>query len=209
MIQKIIQTQENERKVLSRELHDQFGQSLLALHLKVESHIEDGRLDPELGAEIRSRISELIEDIHRLVQGMRAPVLDDYGLDVALRSLVAETSHSDITIDYHYGGSEESQRLPGPVEVTLYRIAQEALTNVLRHSGASRASLIVLQTSEEVMLLVEDDGCGFDADNPAAGERPRLGIVGMKERAALLGGSCTVQSEMGIGTTVRVRIPLK
>ena len=209
LIQKIIQTQEDERKMLSRELHDHFGQSLLALHLNVESQVDDGRLDPELGAEVQRRISELIEDIHRLVQGMRAPVLDDYGLDVALRGLVAEASPSDLTIDYHYSGSEGARRLLGPVEVTLYRIAQEALTNILRHSRASHASLIVLQKSEEVMLLVEDDGCGFDTGNPTAGERARLGIVGMKERASLLGGSCAVQSETGIGTTIRVRIPLK
>ncbi len=209
LIEKIIQTQENERKTLSRELHDQFGQSLLALHLRVESNVDQARLDPDLGGEIQRNISELIDDIHRLVQGMRPPVLDDFGLDVALRGMVSEALSSEgLSIDYHYSGPEGQGRLPGRVEVTLYRIAQEALTNVLRHSHASRASVIVLQKTEEVMLMVEDDGCGFDAGNFKDKEPGRLGILGMKERASLLGGSCTVQSETDRGTTIRVRIPL-
>ncbi|GMR24518.1 MAG: histidine kinase [Acidobacteriota bacterium] len=209
LIEKIIQTQENERKTLSRELHDQFGQSLLALHLRVESNVDQGRLDPDLGGEIQQKISELVDDIHRLVQGIRPPVLDDYGLDVALRGMVSEALNAEgLSIDYHYSGPEGQGRLPGRVEVTLYRIAQEALTNVLRHAHASRASVIVLQKTEDVMLLVEDDGSGFDAGNFKNNEHGRLGILGMKERASLLGGSCTVESDTDRGTTIRVRIPL-
>jgi signal transduction histidine kinase len=209
LIEKIIQTQEEERKSISRELHDQLGQALLALLLMVQSCGEGEKPAPDTLRQMESKIRALIDEIHGMVQGMRPPILDDFGLDSALARLTAELSdYSGVSIDYQYLNSPGLGRLPSRTEITLYRIAQEAITNVVRHAKADRASLIVLQHRDDVVLLVEDHGCGYD---PAAVQvdGTHLGITGMKERAALLGGSCTVESAPGSSTTVRIRIPIK
>jgi signal transduction histidine kinase len=140
---------------------------------------------------------------------MRPPILDDFGLDSALERLVEELSdYSGVAIDYQYTSPPDSVRLPSRVEVTLYRIAQEAITNVVRHSKSDRASLVVLQQHDDVVLLVEDHGCGFEPAEVRGGNGAHLGIMGMKERATLLGGTCAVESVPGTSTTVRIRIPI-
>ena len=210
LIEKIIQTQEEERKSISRELHDQLGQALLALLLMVQSCSKGDKVAPETLNHMERKITALIDDIHCLVQGMRPPILDDYGLDSALARLMAELSdYAGVSIDYQYTCPPGSGRLPGPIEVTLYRIAQEAITNVVRHAKADRASVVVLQQHDNVVLLVEDHGCGFDPTSVRIESGAHLGIVGMKERAALLGGSCTVESAPGTSTMVRIRIPVR
>ena len=210
LIEKIIQTQEDERKTISRELHDQLGQTLLALLLMIQSCSKNGNLAPNVLNEMEKKVGQLIEEIHRLVQGMRPPILDDYGLDSALARLIEEVSaYSGLSIDYQYSSPQGLGRLPGRIEVTLYRIAQEAITNVVRHAQSDRASLVVLQQRKNAVLLVEDQGRGFDpAGAQTAGDK-RLGLTGMKERATLLGGSCTVESATGEGTTVRVNVPVQ
>jgi signal transduction histidine kinase len=209
LIEKIIQTQEEERRSISRELHDQLGQALLALLLMVQSCGEGEKLAPETLSHMEQKITALIDEIHCLVQGMRPPILDDYGLDSALTRLVKElTEYAGVSIDYQYTCPPGSGRLPSRVEVTLYRIAQEAITNVVRHAKADRASVVLLQQHDDVVLLIEDDGCGFDPTAVRVEGGAHLGIMGMKERATLLGGSCTVESAPGNSTTVRIRIPI-
>jgi signal transduction histidine kinase len=209
LIEGIIQAQEEERKKISRELHDQLGQTLLALLLMVQSCCHDGQLAQDVLLEMEKKVSGLIDEIHRLVQGMRPPILDDYGLDIALSRLVEEVSNfSGLSIDYQYSRPPGLGRLPGRVEVTLYRIAQEAITNIVRHARVDRASLVVLQQRQDAVLLVEDRGCGFDPVLTQSDGDARWGLAGMKERAALLGGSCTVESVAGEGTTVRVKVPI-
>ena len=209
LIEKIVRTQEEERKIISRELHDQLGQSLLALLLAVQSMCKDSRVPDESSLDIENRIRELIDEVGRLAWGMRPSILDDYGLDSALARYVEEvSSHSNVAIDYQYNCSGGPKRLPGQIEVTLYRIAQEAITNIVRHSLATRASAVLLQRRGEVTLLVEDNGCGFDIASKQTNNDTCLGLTGMRERAALLGGSCAVESVSEQGTTVRVTIPL-
>lgn len=209
LIEKIIQTQEDERRTISRELHDQLGQALLALLLMVQSSGAGEKLDAETLNQMERKITALIDEIHCLVQGMRPPILDDYGLDSALARLIKELSgYAGVSIDYQYSCPPGSGRLPSRIEVTLYRIAQEAITNIVRHANADRASVVVLQQHDDVILLVEDHGCGFDPASVRIDSGAHLGIMGMKERAALLGGSCTVESAPGASTTVRIRIPI-
>jgi len=209
LIQKIVHAQEEERKSLSRELHDQLGQSLLALLLAVQSLWKEQRIPKALREDIESRIQQLIAEVGWLAWGMRPPILDDYGLDFPLARHVQEvSSHSDFPIDYQYGCPAGLGRLPSQIEVTLYRIAQEAITNILRHAHATRASAVVLQGRDEVTLLVEDNGCGFDLKSLENRSDSCLGLTGMQERAALLGGTCDVESVPRQGTTIRVRIPL-
>ena len=208
LIERIVQTQEDERKSISRELHDQLGQSLLALLLAVQSLCKDNDIAKDSCRDIEGRIRQLIDEVGRLAWGMRPSILDDYGLDSALARHVEDVSgHADLAIDYQYTASPGLERLPDQIEITLYRIAQEAITNILRHAHATRASVVLFQRHEEVTLLVEDDGCGFDIGSKQINSNSSLGLTGMKERAALLGGTCAVESVPEQGTTVRVIIP--
>ncbi len=209
LIEKIVTVQEMERKNISRELHDQLGQSLLALLLKVQASCgEDIPLASACGT-IAAQIRQLIDDVGQLAWGMRPSILDDYGLDSALARHVEEISeHSGLQIDYQYIRSPDLDRLPSRVEEALFRIAQESLTNILRHAHAERASVVVLQQPDGVTLLVEDDGCGFVVDAAAQHCNDCFGLTSMQERAALLNGTCTLESLPGQGTTLRVKIPM-
>jgi signal transduction histidine kinase len=209
LIERIVDSQEEERKRLSRELHDEVGQSLMALLLLVQG--EYGREDTSgsFHSTLEKKIRQLAEEIHRLARGMRPSVLDHYGLDSALASYLDEVSRqSNIEIDYQSHGSPGAPRLPDRLEVTLFRIVQEAITNVQRHSQATRASVVILRQRDEVTVLVEDNGRGFETPAPERPAESRLGLTGIQERAALFDGLCTVESEPGRGTTLRVRIPL-
>ncbi len=210
LIEKIVHTQEEERKTISRELHDQLGQSLLALMLMVQSVSKESQVSEDSLRNIELQIREMIEEVRLLAWGMRPSVLDDYGLDRALSRLVEEIrDRVHLTIDYQYSGSSELGRLPTRIEVTLYRIAQEAIANIVRHAGATQSSVIVLQRRNEVTLLVEDNGCGFKIGPVQHNSDGCLGLMGMEERAALLGGSCAVESILERGTIIRVKIPLE
>jgi signal transduction histidine kinase len=207
LIERIVQVQEDERKSISRELHDHFGQSLLALMLQVQS--ASAQLPGSLSSDIEKTIRQIIADVHRLAWGMRPSILDDYGLDSALARHIEEVSKTaGLQIDYQFTSPDSLPRLPIRIEVPLFRIAQEALTNLIRHAKATHASVIVLRQIHEITMLIEDDGHGFDTAMVQNRGGQCLGLMGMKERVNLLGGSFVVESAPGEGTTIRVRIPL-
>ncbi len=207
LIQRIVDTQEEERKHIARELHDQVGQSLMALLLWVQSECQFRESPGSFCPQLEGKIRELADEIHRLTWGMRPSILDHYGLDTALARYLEEISgKTSIQMDYQSSGPPDAGRLPDRLEVSVYRIVQEAITNVVRHAKASRVSVVLLRTRQHVTVLVEDDGCGFDPAALPAG--PRLGLTGIRERATLFGGVCTVESEPGHGTTIRIKIPL-
>jgi signal transduction histidine kinase len=207
LLDRIVQTQEEERKKISRELHDQLGQSLAAILLTLQSNGALAQLPAQVKEDLIARIRGVSDEVRRLAWDMRPSILDDYGLDHALSRYLQEISKpSGLEIDYQYTGTPEVGRLPGRIEVTLYRLVQEALTNVMKHAHAKRVSIVVLRQSREVTLLVEDDGQGFDPARAPAGRG--LGLTGMRERASLVGGEYMIESRPGEGTTVRVRIPL-
>jgi signal transduction histidine kinase len=136
-------------------------------------------------------------------------VLDDLGLEAALRRYTAEWSENNgVPVDFHSDGVE-ARRLPLQLETTLYRITQEALTNVTRHANAKRVSVLLERRPGHVSLIVEDDGGGFDAVSQASAAKGRLGLLGMRERVTLAGGTLEIESTPGAGTTVFVRVPLK
>jgi signal transduction histidine kinase len=141
---------------------------------------------------------------------LRPAALDDFGLDMALRRYASEWSeHNGVAVDFHSQGVE-AHRLPTEVETTLYRITQEALTNVLRHAKAQRVGVILERRPDHVLLIVEDDGRGFDAQAVlnAADAHGKLGLLGMQERVMLANGTIEIESAPGAGTTMFVRIPL-
>lgn len=197
--------QEDERRHLARELHDEAGQQLTTLILGLNS----ARLQAPSLEEPLARLQELAQQtassLHRLACRLRPASLDALGLEAALRHrLEGWGGPGAPRVEMHstLGGDEG---LTAEAETHLYRIVCEALTNVARHAGARRASVILQRARGHLLAIVEDDGRGFDPDAAPAG---RLGLGGMRERAALIGGSVQIESALGRGTTVLVRVPL-
>ncbi len=152
----------------------------------------------------------LMRRIHRLAWELRPSVLDDLGLELALGRYTADWSESHgVALDFHSGGGEGS-RPPPDCETALYRITQEALTNIARHANARRVSVLLERRPGLVSLIIEDDGKGFDADAvlEAAAAQGSLGLLGMRERVKLVGGTIEFESTPGAGAAVFVRIPL-
>jgi signal transduction histidine kinase len=212
LLARLINAQEDERRRISRELHDEAGQSLTALRmgldvLRASASLDDVRAHAKRLAGIAA---DALQNLGRLARGLHPSVLDDLGLPAALDRYTRDyTASYAIPVDLQVEGFE-GQRCPPQVETTLYRIVLEALTNVARHSKASRASIVLRRHNGSIEALVDDDGRGFDVaavfNDPSA---PRaFGLHGIRERAELLAGTATIESAPGRGTTVAVRIPV-
>ncbi len=205
--------EEEERRRLARELHDEVGQHLAALGLGLQALSDvapPGSDVDRRAAQLRGLTDTLGRELHALAVRLRPRALDDFGLEAALQSYAEEWArHSGIAVDLHARGP--STRLPPSAESAVYRIVQEALTNVARHSGAARAGVVLERRDGYIHLVVEDDGRGFDPERvamPDADRLRRLGLVGMRERAALVGGTMDIESAPGKGTSVFVRFPV-
>lgn len=203
---RLVEVQENERRTVARELHDEAGQALVSLRYGLQL------LERETGGEgIAARVAELkqitdavIDSLHRLAGALRPASLDLVGLEAALRQYLRSTeSKWGLTVRFKARGLK-NERLPAAVETTLYRVVQEAVTNVVRHAAATRIDVLVERRDGRVVAMVEDDGKGFV---PAtAGGEERLGLIGMRERAEALGGTLTIESAPGEGTTIAVEV---
>lgn len=214
LLRKVITAQEEERKRVARELHDQTGQSLtsLVVGLRALEGLEDPGEMRRRSAALRAVAAEALNDVQYLSRFLRPSVLDDLGLVPALDRYIGEVSAKfGIDVDLHVAGLE-GRRLPREVETALYRIIQEALTNVARHAGAGWASVVLERRRDAVVAIVEDGGGGFDPEGRCgAGELSPdccLGLFGMRERATLVGGALTLESRPGEGTSVIVTVPL-
>jgi signal transduction histidine kinase len=204
--------QEEERRRLSRELHDQMGQHLTALILGLKSlnySVERDSQAEKILKQLQNLTEQIGQQIHSLALELRPTALDDLGLYTTLLNYIEEWSErANIEVDFHSEGFDD-ERLPPQIETTLYRIVQEALTNVLKHSGAKHVSLILENRKDNVLAIVEDDGRGFDVDAVMSSSRAerRLGLLGVKERVTLVGGVLNIESTPDKGTTLFVRIP--
>jgi signal transduction histidine kinase len=213
LLERLVHSQEEERRTISRELHDQLGQSLSALLLTFQTGFA-GQEDenPELRAgyeDIQARIQGLIDDVHQLAWQMRPSILDDYGLDRALQRLIAETAkHATLQFDYEQIPTGGFERLPIWLELTLYRIAQEAINNAIKHSEATRVTVMLIKRDNTITLLIEDNGKGFETSETVPSGDHGLGLLGMKERTAQCGGTLHIESAPNKGTTIWVRIPI-
>jgi len=218
LLERLVHSQEEERRAISLELHDELGQSLSALLLSFQTDLCSGNsrergtaieISEAKADEIEARVRKLIDTVHGLAWRMRPSILDDYGLDSALRRYIEETARTtSLQLGYKQIPPEGFGRLPSWLEVTLYRIAQEGITNVIRHAEATQASLILIRSDSEIRLLLEDNGRGFNPTEIVPSSDHGLGLLGMQERASLCGGSFKVESGQNKGTTVRVSIPL-
>ena len=211
-VQQVTRAQENERRRIARELHDDTIQNLIVLSRRTWELARDTGLDGETSDQVlgvQAALDQMIVNCRNFSQDLRPSILDDLGLVPALRGLVTQlTKQSGITADFRVHG--ELGRLPPEHELTLYRIGQEALSNVKRHSGATHVKLNIRFLEEETSLELLDNGAGFRVPNltsnlAAAG---KLGLIGMMERARLLGGDLRVESEPGEGTCVTVSVPV-
>jgi signal transduction histidine kinase len=211
LLAQVITAQEDERKRIARELHDETSQALTSLMvgLKVLENRADLASAREALADLRALSSQTLDTVHTLALQLRPSVLDDLGLVPAVERLASEFQRAHglpITLETNL---RTRPRLPATVETTLYRITQEALTNVARHAGAQSVSVVLEAQRGVIALIIEDDGQGFDPTRLTAERDERsLGIFGMRERATLLGGTLTIESAPGAGTTIFVEIPL-
>jgi signal transduction histidine kinase len=209
LLERIVHVQEEERKSVARELHDQLGQSLSIVLLRLQQIARESGLEGQPLLEVEGDIRSLIDEVRRLAWDIRPSILDDYGLPAALQRHVEEVAaRVQLDIDYQCVWPHPERRLPVALEVTLYRLAQEALTNMVRHAAATHGSVVLLRRDRDVTLLVEDDGQGFDVESILREKQRSLGLLGMQERIALIGGTMSVESQPGKGTSIRIRIDL-
>ncbi len=210
LLERLVTVQEEERRRIARNLHDHLGQQMTALRLSI------GALKGhELGvAELRSRLeaidkiaSQIDRDVDFLAWDLRPPTLDDVGLSAALHNVVREWSQTQ-RVEAEFHASADAIRLATEIESHLYRIVQEALNNVGKHAQATHVSVLLEYRDKEIVLIVEDDGRGFELD-AAATERRGMGLTGMEERIALIGGQLEIESSPGKGTTIYARVPIR
>ncbi|MET3787212.1 ATP-binding protein [Methylobacterium radiotolerans] len=218
LLRRLGEAQENEQRRIARELHDQVGQTVtgLSLGLKSMERLLARGATAEAGRQVewlQSLAGEIGRDIHRAAVDLRPTALDDLGLREALATLLRDWSQRHgIRADLEF--LSEATRLPAAIETAVYRIVQEALTNVLKHARAASVSVSLEKRPGEMRVVIEDDGIGFvteDLRERASGETPaklRLGLSGIRERLSLLSGTLTLESSPGIGTTLFVTIPI-
>jgi signal transduction histidine kinase len=202
--EQIVVAREEERRRLRRDLHDGLGPELAAIALELETvrDLADGPGTPagSKAESLRAHVRDVVSDVRRIVDDLRPPMLDDIGLAAAVEQQARRLSGSELCVDV---AVDELPPLSAAVELAVLRIAGEATTNAVRHSGARRARVALGWADGLVEVVVADDGHGFDVGTSTGG----VGLGSMRERALELGGSCTVESAPGRGTTVRALLP--
>lgn len=217
LIEKIISVQEDERRRVSRELHDDTGQSLTSLTMLLrvlEEQAEGLPIESQI-KEVRALTSTIRDEVHRLAQALRPTMLDQMGLIAAVRQQIRQLRDQfDVHVSFSIAGFDqdgldEDSRLPSQIEITLYRIIQEALNNVIKHANADRVEVSLSHQGDRIIATVRDNGQGFDTDSVLrSGEVRGLGLLGMQERTMLIDGQLTINSVSGEGTTIRVEAQL-
>lgn len=211
VLRRTVADQETERQRIARELHDTLGQSLTMLQIGLQALGQEVPANEKLQQRLNSMKSlaaDLGRDVNRLATEIRPTSIDDLGIQKAIESLL-EAWSENTSFKYYLHLSPKEMRLPKAIESTLYRVLQELLTNVVRHAEASKVGVILNVSDVQVSMIVEDDGRGFPANEEEATNSPamRLGLLGIRERLALVGGSLEIESSPGRGATVFVRIP--
>jgi signal transduction histidine kinase len=205
-VRRVVQAQELERSRLARELHDETGQALTSILLGLKPLEEALAEHPARAAlvELREHVVNALQDVRRLAVELRPAVLDDYGLVPALERLIdAFGEQSNVRVDFHSALGET--RLPSEVETALYRVVQESLTNIVKHAHATRISVTLARRETGVAAVIEDDGAGFE---PRTVREGGVGLLGMRERLALIDGRLEIESRPGAGTTIVAEVPV-
>jgi two-component system, NarL family, sensor histidine kinase UhpB len=204
----IIKAQEEERLRIARELHDETAQALASL--LVRQRVAERSQDPEAlqrtMADLRVLTAEALEGVRRMALELRPTMLDDLGLVAAVEAFARQFSQrTGVPVEVKV--SRRPERLPPEVELVAFRVVQEALSNVARHSRATRAEVLLTGTTDSLVVSIADDGQGFDLPTALDSRERSLGLFGLHERAGLVGGTLSMDSEPGRGTRVRLEIP--
>jgi PAS domain S-box-containing protein len=207
---RLFQSQELERRRIARELHDEAGQALTGINFTLETIGKGLSAESDstkrLIYDVKKQINRTYQDIRRLSYTLHPALLSDLGLEPALDSYMAGIAkHSEMTIDFKMVGFKK--RLNPEIETVLYRLSQEALTNTLKHSGAKHFRLSIIKSYPHIIFAAEDDGVGFDSSEFIK-HKDTLGLLSMRERASMLGGSFSLHTSKGNGTRVRIKIPI-
>ncbi|WP_017755300.1 sensor histidine kinase [Calidifontibacillus oryziterrae] len=214
LLEKVIRAQEDERRRVARELHDETSHSLssILLGLKLVNEAKSDEDRSQQVAKLREITENTMKEVHHLAWQLRPTILDKFGLTVALERYVEEyLVKYPIEIDLVIKGlSVENFRLKSEIETAIFRVVQEALTNISKYAKASFVSIIIIANKQQITIVIEDDGVGFKADEvlEKTPSQHNLGLHGMVERISLLGGSLNIESALGNGTTIYVKIPL-
>jgi two-component system sensor histidine kinase UhpB len=213
MSEQVLAAQEDERKRIARELHDETAQGLATLLIRLKI-LERARTEPEMRGqidELRELTAETLEAVRKLAVELRPATLDDLGLVAALEGYTdAYRSRIPVRVSFSADGFEHREdRLPPQVELVLYRVVQEALTNAAKHAAAARVRVALRRALSDVVASVEDDGEGCDVEEMMRSRERGLGLFGMQERLALVGGQLTIDSAPGRGTRIQARLPLQ
>jgi signal transduction histidine kinase len=205
LLKKVIAVQEEERKRIARELHDETSQDLATLLLSIETSANSNpeELKKKL-LQMKALTGRTLDSIHRMILDLRPSVLDDLGLTSAIR-WVAETRLEPLGVDLTFAVTGQERRLKPEIETTLFRIGQEAISNIARHAEANSVSIALAFAEDHIGLEVEDNGQGFDLNRFPNGS---FGLLGMKERTSLLDGTFAIDSNPGNGTRLAVTIPV-
>lgn len=203
---RLVEIQENERLYISRELHDEAGQVLTSLLVDLrllEKNISEPKILQKIVTEMESSLNGVIENLHRIAMALRPASLDHVGLVAALRQHTESVAEKHgINISFTSNGAVE--RLPANVETVLYRIVQEALTNIVRHAHATRVDVVLTVRDGKLIVIIEDDGIGFDSETAPADTH--LGLFGMRERAEMIDAKLRIESSLGNGTTIMMEV---
>jgi signal transduction histidine kinase len=207
--ERVVRAQEDERRRIARDIHDQLGQQITALRLNLDE-LQNRPVGHRWSVDSTKRLSRLAEELDKsmdmLVAELRPAALEQLGLAAGLKELVATWSTCfKIPAHFRTRGIGEQVRLPREVEINLYRISQEALHNVQKHSGATQVTVLLERRGPDVVLIVEDNGCGFNLQR--LNGRRGLGMVSMHERAETIGGRLDIDSRVGTGASVAIRVP--
>jgi len=207
---------EDERRFLAHELHDELGQTLTALKLRLQIGLRAAGAPPDGANEAVALVDDLIARIRKMSVDLRPPLLDEVGLVPALRAyLEGQSTLSGVTMDLEEGTEKTplhlETRLPADLEIACFRVVQESITNALRHAGARRVNVHIVRRPGVIWLSIQDDGRGFDVARTleAAAAEGHLGVIGMRERVRARGGTFYVSSRTGSGTTVTIELPYK
>jgi signal transduction histidine kinase len=213
LLRKVITAQEEERKRIARDLHDDTSQALAALMVTMDTATmmtsSDGEQLKDKLASMKGLAARALEGVHQMIYYLRPSVLDDLGLLSAIK-WYAESRLEELGVKVGFESSGTETRLPSQTETALFRAVQEAINNIARHAEAENVLIEVYFKGSALVIEVEDDGRGFDVEAVAklSGQGEGFGLAGMRERIALLDGTLTIQSEPSSGTQVRMEIPL-
>jgi signal transduction histidine kinase len=210
LLEEVISAQESERKRIARELHDQTGQLLTSLMLGLKTlKVNTSKNIQDKIRDMRNLAATALDEVHNLALELRPSSLDDLGLVAALEQYTRDYAEKfGIPVDFQAIGFEKKRLLP-EVEITLYRIVQEALTNIVKHTKAERVSILLEIRGTTAVAIIEDNGQGFDVKKSSqTTTNKNLGLHGMYERAALINGKLSIESVVGSGTTIHVEVPI-